>query len=1022
MKHIEGTLLGYEGCHLYYQSWQPEGISQAIVVLVHGLGAHSGVFQNVADYLVPQGYEVYALDLRGHGRSEGQRGYINCWQEFREDLHILLQQIRSQRACCPYILWGHSLGGTVVLDYILHFSENISEKIQGAIVTAPALSKINISPLKLFLGKTLSKIMPRFSLKSGVHHEVGANSPVPAPDPLRHEYGSARLATEFLATVDWIHNHAAEIKIPLLLMHGSSDRVTFPEGSRAFFQRVVFPDKEHHEYANSNHDLYVDSDARRVFTDLETWLDRHLEGTQTCQTFLGEALQDKALVPLGHTLPALLTAADRRSPNATGFNQWTELGWKSHSIHEFKAATDALALGLLELGLVKGDRVAFLMHNDLNFAIADMGCLLAGLVDVPIDLTQTLENICFVLAHSEAKALVVANLDLLKQIAIYLDRAPNLEQIIIAEVPDDWQSTKAIPVGMRSAVIPPMQNGTESLQNIPASACLDLHTFLKGSHYGLQAGDCLQDASRRKESVPEFQQIALPQCLQVFSMAEVQAQGQALGENSQNLRARLTAKDLATIIYIPNEIGKLEGVMLSHENLSGNALAAFASLPKLEWGDREVALFFLPLTHVFARCLFYGHLYYGHSIYFSHPNRILKHLKEVQPTVLASVPLLLEKFYSKILERGQKSSHWWERQIFALTLQVARQYKLGEERQSFWDSILNPSENFGASLRLNLTLKILDRLVFSQWRSLFGGRMKFLLSGGAALRGELATAFNAAGVQVLQGYGLTQTSGVVCFNRGTNHRAGTVGSPIPGVELAIAMDGEILVRGLYVTPGYYKNEEATRAAIDAQGWLHTGDLGAFTDNGLLQIVGMKKALFKLSTGKYIAPQPLEDRLKQSNLVDRAVIVGIDQKFCAALLFPNFDALRDRCRTLRIRVSDDKLLQHPCVLALYQAAIDATNCHLPYWATIKRFQLIDTELNLEAGLLEDLERIDRGAILERFADEIELLYGNDSDRGSLRKDRKKLETFEAEEIQAECAPADAIACPVFNQSLNPRFTT
>jgi long-chain acyl-CoA synthetase len=996
VKHIEGTLLGYQGCHLYYQSWQPEGISHAIVVLVHGLGTHSGVFQNVVDYLVPQGYEVYALDLRGHGRSDGQRGYINSWQEFREDLHLLLQQIRSQRACCSYILWGHSLGGTIALDYILHYPENI----HGAIVTAPALSKVNISAFKLSLGRLFSNLLPHFSLKLGIPHEKTARTPAEQlayeQDPLRHEYGTARLATEFSATVESIYSHASELKIPLLVMHGRADRVTLPEGSRAFFQRVIFPDKEHREYPDSYHDLYVDAHARKVFTDLEIWLDRHLDGAQTCQPFLGNTLQNASLVPLGRTLPSLLEAACQNHPNAKALNQWTELGWRSLSNQAFKSATENLAMGLLGLGLVKGDRVAFLLHNDLNFAIADMGCLLAGLVDVPIDLTQTLENIFLVLSHSEAKVLVVANLNLLKQIAPYLGKAENLQQIVIAEVPDDWEPMGA--VNLESNIVENIQNDRlEFTRNIPAQACLDLHTLLPRTH---------------GESHSESADISLPQCLQAFSLDELQTQGQSRvsAPNLQILRSRLTSKDLATIIYIPAEDGKLAGVMLTHENLSGNALAAFASLKGLEWGDREVGLSFLPLTHVFARCLFYGHLYYAHSVYFSHPNRVLKHLKEVQPTILASIPLLLDKFYSKIVDHSQKSSSWWERQIASCGLRLAQQYQLGQQPHGL------------AALHNNLMTKIADGLVYTQWRSLFGDRVKYLLSGGAALSPEIANVFNAAGIPILQGYGLTQTGGVVCFNRVDNNRAGTVGSPIPGVEIAIAADGEILVRGLYVTTGYYKNPEATKTAIDPQGWLHTGDLGTFTANGLLKITGLKKSLFKLSTGKYIAPQPLEAHLRMSDLIKQAAIVGCDRKFCSALIFVNLDALRDRVKTLgfpelSLSLSSAELFEHPCILSLYRTAIDAINCHLPYWATVKRFRLIDAELTVANGLLTAEQQINRAAVSERFSSVIDALYGEQDER----KNKSKVNSPETAIAQLDCADYDAIACPIFTQSLNPRFT-
>ncbi|WP_088889681.1 alpha/beta hydrolase [Leptolyngbya ohadii] len=285
MKHIQGRVKGFRGCHLYYQSWLPTQPSQAIIVLVHGIGGHSGVFQNVVEYLVPQGYEVYAFDLRGHGRSPGQRGHINQWREFREDLHSFLQYIRLQRTCCPLIVWGHSLGGTIALDYALRSPS----EIQGLILTAPALSKIKIARTKLVLGRMLSRTVPRFSLKLGISTQLGSRDPemvaAYTQDPLRHEYGSARLATEFFTTVRWIQSHASELKIPLLIMHGSSDHVTLPEGSRAFFQQVIFPDKEHREYDGNYHDLYIDNGYEEIFADLTTWLKQHLDQAEYCQPF-----------------------------------------------------------------------------------------------------------------------------------------------------------------------------------------------------------------------------------------------------------------------------------------------------------------------------------------------------------------------------------------------------------------------------------------------------------------------------------------------------------------------------------------------------------------------------------------------------------------------------------------------------------------------------------------------------------------------------------------------------------------
>ncbi|MGA7933820.1 MAG: lysophospholipase [Kovacikia sp.] len=283
MEHIEGEFKGSGGLNLYYQSWLPDSQIQAVVVMVHGLGGHSSLFDPAVQHLVPQGYEVYAFDLRGHGRSPGRRGHINRWAEFREDLHAFLQQVQEWRSGCPQFLWGHSLGGTIALDYALRFPDGL----RGLVITAPALGKIRVSPYKLALGWLLSGVYPRFSLKLGIREEFCLKVPEICAayfeDPLRHEYGSARLSTEFFTTVDWIHKHTADLKIPLLTLHGSADQVTLPEASRAFFQKLTFPDKEYLEYPGNYHDLFVDVEYRKVFLDFENWVERHLEESPSCQ-------------------------------------------------------------------------------------------------------------------------------------------------------------------------------------------------------------------------------------------------------------------------------------------------------------------------------------------------------------------------------------------------------------------------------------------------------------------------------------------------------------------------------------------------------------------------------------------------------------------------------------------------------------------------------------------------------------------------------------------------------------------
>ncbi|MBD2066354.1 AMP-binding protein [Leptolyngbya sp. FACHB-671] len=741
---------------------------------------------------------------------------------------------------------------------------------------------------------------------------------------------------------------------------------------------------------------------------------------------------DSGNVFLGRTLPSLLNEACDRAPNAQAFNQWTDTGWQPLSNQDFKATVEALALGLVNLGLEQGDRVALLMHSDLNFCIADLGCLLANLTNVPIDPTQTLEHIIFVLRHSAARALIISNLELLAQIVPNLWDTPDLQYIIVANVPLDWQQVRSQWVQSGKPVHPDEFNPDA----ISESACLWIPMFL-------------HPAQADQPRSP------FPQCIQLFSLDEIQREGQAQysSDRLHQLHSTLTPNTLATIIYIPDDMGQMQGVMLTHENLSANALASFASLPGLGRGNTETVLTFLPLNHVLARTLLYGNINYGHSIYFSNPTRVMKHLKEVQPTILVTVPLFLEKIYRKVLEMGgqrdsvikkleikdpkddvetilayfsestrfpfSRSLSRWQRiwlswlqalqvttaqLIFNWALNVAKRYELGRTKGLY-----------------ALLLQLADWFVFSKWRSLFGVRLRYLISGGAVLKAELANLYAAAGLPVLHGYGLTQASAVVCFNRMSLNRAGTVGKPIAGVEVAIAPDGEVLTRSPYVTPGYYKNPEATRALIDEQGWLHTGDLGTFTNEGFLKITGLKKSLFKLSTGKYIVPQPIEQRLKQSPLVAQAIAVGSERKFCTMLIAPNLEALHHHAQIVGFDLSNQELLKHPCAIALYQSLVDSANCHLPYWATVKRFRLLNAAFTVENGLLMADGRINRAKVAEVFAAEIDHLYREgEVRRGDTERGRHSNASNSA--LVSACPPIPDASCPAVAQSFNPRLTT
>lgn len=634
---------------------------------------------------------------------------------------------------------------------------------------------------------------------------------------------------------------------------------------------------------------------------------------------------------LGRTLPSLLDEACIRYPNQSAFNYKTKIGWQSLSNQSFLKIIEEVALGLLDLNLTKGTSVALLMHSDVNFAIADMGTLLANLVNVPIDLTQTIENVVFILQHSQAKALILSNWSLFNQIAPYLEQAPDLRTVIVADV----------------------QFGETKIQLSPQ--------------------------------------------VQVFSLDQIRIQGRTLisEENCLQLRAMLKASDLATIVYIPGAMAEPQGVMLTHQNLSGNTLAAFSSIPNLKLGKQEVVLSFLPLTHVFARVMLYGHINYGHSIYFTTQRLVMKHFQEVQPTLFATVPLFLEKIYSKIQEQGEikqrdilpyQSSRisisWW--------FNLANRYELGTKPRG----------------RYALMLKLADRFVFSKWRAVFGGRLKYLICGGAALKAEIANLFAAARITILQGYGLTETSSAVTCTRGEFNRAGTVGIALPGVEIKLADDGEILTKSPYITQGYYNNTIATQKLIDTQGWLHTGDLGEVTPDGFLKITGLKKSRFKLSTGKYVTPEPLEQKLEQSPLVEKAITVGAERKFCTMLIFPNLANLRWENLSLGIDLSAEELLKHPCTIARYQSLVNEANCHLPYWSTVKRFRLINETLTLEKGMLTSTGEVNRVKVVEVFAQAINAMY---EDKGLEDTNKKSQGT--------SCPYISTNACPVYAQSLN-----
>ncbi|WP_026100413.1 alpha/beta hydrolase [Fortiea contorta] len=283
MIYHEGRFKGVEGLDLYYQSWHPQGKVRGILTIVHGLGAHSGRYSNVVEHLLPQQYAVYGLDLRGHGRSPGQRGHIQAWADFRGDLQAFLELITTQQPGCPIFLLGHSLGSVIVLEYALRCPQAASQ-LRGVIALAPTLGKVGVSKIRLLIGNLLSQIWPRFTLNTGIDLSAGSRDEkiiaAYAQDPWRHTRASARLATEFFATVAWINAHACDWQLPLLILHGSADRVALPEGGNIFCERVPGTDKTRVEYPGAYHELQNDLNYQEVLTDLAAWLEAHLQNIE----------------------------------------------------------------------------------------------------------------------------------------------------------------------------------------------------------------------------------------------------------------------------------------------------------------------------------------------------------------------------------------------------------------------------------------------------------------------------------------------------------------------------------------------------------------------------------------------------------------------------------------------------------------------------------------------------------------------------------------------------------------------
>lgn len=424
----------------------------------------------------------------------------------------------------------------------------------------------------------------------------------------------------------------------------------------------------------------------------------------------------------------------------------------------------------------------------------------------------------------------------------------------------------------------------------------------------------------------------------------------------EDIKDRISPDDPITLIYTSGTTGNPKGVMLSHNNILNNAKAVMPIVPA-QLNSRVLS--YLPLCHIYERMMIYTWHLLGISIYYAESMaKIAENLQEVKPDIFTTVPRLLEKFYDKIIATGRKQKGL-KRKIF------------------FWaDKVANNFEIEGTNWFYNLQLKFARKLVLDKWKAALGGNFNVVVSGGAAIQPRISRIFWAMNIPVLEGYGLTETSPVIgvsnFFKNGV--KFGTVGPPLPGIEVKIAEDGEILTRGHCVMLGYYNAPELTKEAIDEDGWFHTGDIGQIEPEGQIRITGRKKEMFKTAFGKYVVPTIVENKFAEDSLIDNIMVVGENKQFAAALIVPEFGDLRAWCARKGIDyTTNEEMVKHPDVLKKFKKIVDRYNKFFGETEQVKRFILIDYEWTVGNGELTPTLKLKRNFLQAKYHDTIEQLF-------------------------------------------------
>lgn len=557
--------------------------------------------------------------------------------------------------------------------------------------------------------------------------------------------------------------------------------------------------------------------------------------------------------------------------------------WWKVSTDELIQLSNNLSLGLLKLGIQKGDKVAVVTtSNRTEWNICDQGIGQIGAINVPLYPTISTADYQYILNHAEARICIVSDAKLYDKVKDLKAAVPTLMEVYtFDEVAGAKNYTEILKMG--------------------------------------EGGD----------------------------IATIKAISDTIDPN-----------ELATLIYTSGTTGTPKGVMLSHKNIVSNVLTVRAELP-ISAG--HTSLSFLPLCHIFERMVIYTYLYAGANVYYTDIDTLKDKLGTVRPHFFTTVPRLLEKVYEGIVNKGLALTGI-KKKLFFWALEMADKYDYDQK----------PSFMF----------KIADKLIFSKWREGLGGRIMGIVTGSAACPLKMARVFSAAGIPIREGYGLTETSPVLTFNRFAEGGAmlGTVGMPIKDVEIKIATDGEILAKGPNIMMGYYKEPDKTQEVLTEDGWFSTGDVGTFVTNyagnKFLKITDRKKELLKTSGGKYVAPAPIESKFRESFFIEQIMVVGESKKFVSALIVPAFPVLEQWAQENEVSFTDRmNLVNNPKVVAKFQSIVDELNPNFSHIEQIKKFKLLTSEWTPESGELTPTMKIKRKVINDKYAKEIDAIYND-----------------------------------------------